>query len=214
MKQRTGGVSMDIAAGVQSTAHAERQRTEESREAPATEALTVSLSEAHSQYSARLEAVAYRILRNRTDAEDVVQKIFIALRSVQFEGRSSLWTYLYRAAVNGSVNVLRSKKRREVAEQRLLDVQRVSHRVLADSHDPESKVLEGEILSEVAKALLQVKPQHRRVLVLRIMHGLSNTEIAEREDLPLATVGTWLRRGRKELRKGMRPLLRELGRDE
>jgi RNA polymerase sigma factor (sigma-70 family) len=75
-------------------------------------------------------------------------------------------------------------------------------------------VLEGEILSEVAKALLQVKPQHRRVLVLRIMHGLSNTEIAEREDLPLATVGTWLRRGREELRKGMRPLLRELGRDE
>ncbi len=154
--------------------------------------------------------MAQRILGNRADAEDVVQRVFVSLRGVCFEGRASLWTYLYRAAVNGSVNVLRSKRRRENAERNLLEHQRLYANPARES--PEARILEGEILAGVAQALLHVKPQHRRVLVLRIMHGLSNTEIAERENLPLATVGTWLRRGREELRRNMRPLLRELGR--
>jgi len=172
-----------------------------------------AVTEAHRSYRQRLEAVAFRILRNRTDAEDVVQKVFIALPGVGFEGRASLWTYLYRSVVNGSVNVLRSKRRREAAEERLAHHQLIDGSAVGrPSSDPEAQVLEGEVLANVAQALLQVRPQHRRVLVLRIMHGLTNTEIAEREGLPLATVGTWLRRGREELRKGLRPMLREMGR--
>ena len=76
-----------------------------------------ALEVAHRHYRRRLESVAYRILRSRADAEDVVQKIFIALRRVSYRGNASLWTYLYRAAVNGSVNVLRAQRRRERAEQ-------------------------------------------------------------------------------------------------
>jgi DNA-directed RNA polymerase specialized sigma24 family protein len=49
--------------------------------------------------------------------------------------------------------------------------------------------------------------------VLRIIHGLTNREIAELEGLPAATVGTWLRRGRDELQRNLRPVLREFGRD-
>jgi DNA-directed RNA polymerase specialized sigma24 family protein len=45
------------------------------------------------------------------------------------------------------------------------------------------------------------------------VHGLTNTEIAEHERIPLATVGTWLRRGREELRRALGPVLRDLGRD-
>lgn len=162
----------------------------------------------HRRYRVRLEAVAQRILGNHADAEDVVQKIFIALRNPTYRGESSLWTYLYRSAVNGAVNVLRSKRRRENAEKRLLERELINSTL---APGPDNTVLEGEIMSAVARALLHVKPQHRRVLTLRIMHGLSNTEIAEREDLPLPTVGTWLRRGREELRRGLRPLMKELG---
>lgn len=171
-----------------------------------------AMEQAHQRYRGRLEAVSYRILRNRADAEDVVQKIFIALRGASYRGTASLWTYLYRSAVNGSVNVLRSKRRKESAEKQLLESQLMTMPLASAPSNPETKVLEGEILAAVAKALLQVKPQHRRVLTLRIMHGLTNTEIAEKEDLPLATVGTWLRRGREELQRGLRPVLREMGR--
>ena len=170
-----------------------------------------ALERAHTRYRARLESVAFRILRNRDDAEDVVQKIFIALGRASYHGKASLWTYLYRAAVNGSVNVLRSKRRRESAERELLQRELLTP-TPSQPLSPESKVLEGEIMAEVARALIYVKPQHRRVLVLRVMHGLTNTEIAERENLPLATVGTWLRRGREELQRGLKPLLRDMER--
>jgi RNA polymerase sigma-70 factor (ECF subfamily) len=167
-----------------------------------------AFEEAHGRYRSRLEAVAYRIVGNHADAEDVVQGVFQALPHAAYRGSASLWSYLYRSAVNASVNLLRSRKRssglqREVMAQAL---------VLGEqgASDPESRVFEAEVLASVAKALLKVKPQHRRVLVLRVNHGLSNTEIAEREGVPLATVGTWLRRGREELRETLRPLLCEM----
>ena len=103
-----------------------------------------------------------------------------------------------------------AKRRRENAERRLL-----LHQLYAPpqgAKSPDSHVLEGEILAGVARALLQVKEQHRRVLVLRIVHGLTNAEIAERENIPPATVGTWLRRGRQELQRALGPMLSELDR--
>ena len=167
---------------------------------------------AHHRYAARLEAVAQRIVGNRADAQDVVQRIFVALGRSRFQGESSLWTYLYRAAINGSVNVLRAARRRQAAERNLHEQELLYGQIRPASANPESKVLEGEILAGIAQALLHVKPQHRRVLLLRIVHGMTNAEIAELEDLPAATVGTWLRRGREELQRNLRPLLRELGR--
>jgi RNA polymerase sigma-70 factor (ECF subfamily) len=167
-----------------------------------------AFEEAHGKYRSRLEAVAYRILGNRSDAEDVVQNVFLALPRAAYRGSASLWSYLYRAAVNTSVNLLRSRKRGRGLQQEVVAQALVLGTPVASS--PDSQVYEAEVLAAVAKALLQVKPQHRRVLVLRINHGLSNTEIAECEGIPLATVGTWLRRGREELREMLQPLLREM----
>ncbi len=169
-----------------------------------------ALAEVHGRYRKRLEGVAYRIVGNRADAEDVVQRVFVALPRAAYAGTASLWSYLYRAAVNGSVNLLRSRKRRMGLEREVLSQSRMTGEVASS---PESQILEGEIMAAVAKALLEVKPQHRSALVLRIHHGLSNVEIAERENVPPATVGTWLRRGREELRAALAPLLRDIERN-
>ena len=168
------------------------------------------LEELHARYRRRLEAVAYRIVGNRADAEDVVQRVFVALPRAAYAGTASLSSYLHRAVVNGSVNLLRARRRRAGLEREMLAQTRMSTR---RDTGPEGRVLEGEILAAVARALLQVKEQHRRALVLRIHHGLSNVEIAEREQVPAATVGTWLRRGREELRRALAPLLRDVGSD-
>ncbi|MBW2242482.1 MAG: RNA polymerase sigma factor [Deltaproteobacteria bacterium] len=168
-----------------------------------------AMAEVHARYRRRLEGVAYRIVGNQADAEDVVQRVFVALPRAAYDGTASLWSYLYRSAVNGSVNLLRSRKRRVGLEREVLSQARMCGDA---SPGPEAQVLEGEILAAVAKALLEVKPQHRRALVLRIHHGLTNVEIAERELVPPATVGTWLRRGREELREALGPLLRDVGR--
>lgn len=170
-----------------------------------------ALTDLHGRYRRPLEAVAFRLLHDHDEAEDVVQRVFEALPQAGFRGHASVWTYLYRAAVNGALSVLRKRRRRELAETELRVRAAFGDVVAAQAGpDPETRVLEGEILSAVASALLHVKPQHRRVLVLRIVWGLSNTEIAEREGVPLPTVGTWLRRGREELRARLGPLLRDL----
>jgi RNA polymerase sigma-70 factor (ECF subfamily) len=148
----------------------------------------------------------------------VVQGIFLRLPKARFRGDANVWTYLYRAAVNASVNVLRSRRRRERVQEELSLSAAPNERERVSlgsppAASPESQVLEGEILSGVARALLAVKPQHRRVLVLRIVHGLSNVDIARHEGIPMATVGTWLRRGRAELAREMGPLLSELEED-
>lgn len=169
-----------------------------------------ALGELHRRYHRRLEGVAYRVLGDASDAEDVVQRIFLALPNAAYRGTATLWTYLYRAALNGAVNVLRARRRREALQERELR-RALAAAATEGTGDPEARVLEGEILGAVAKALLQVKPQHRRALVLRIVWDLSNTQIAEREGVPLATVGTWLRRGREELRAALGPVLGDLG---
>ena len=167
-----------------------------------------ALPELHRRYRRRLEAVAFRVLGNRADAEDVVQRIFLRLPDAAWRGTASLWSYLYRAAVNGAVGVLRARRRREDAEVAL--AARAVFDPGPDAEGPEGRVLEGEILAAVARALLEVRPRHRRVLVLRIVWGLGNREIAEREGIPPATVATWLRRGREELRRALAPVLRDL----
>jgi len=167
-----------------------------------------ALAEANQRYRSRLEAAAFRIVGNHADAEDVVQRVFLALPRAAYRGSASLWSYLYRASVNGSINLLRARKRQQNLRESVFD------EALARSSEtvtPDARVLEGEVLAAVARALIRVKPQHRRVLVLRIHHGLSNKEIAEQEGLPMATVGTWLRRGREELREELGPLLQEIG---
>jgi RNA polymerase sigma-70 factor (ECF subfamily) len=168
-----------------------------------------ALAEANQRYRSRLEAVAYRIVGNHADAEDVVQRVFLALPRAAYRGSASLWSYLYRAAVNGSVNLLRARKRQQNLRESAFS-EALTHG--SEGTTPEARILEGEVLAAVARALVRVKPQHRRVLVLRIHHGLSNKEIAEQEGLPMATVGTWLRRGREELRQELGPLLQEIGR--
>jgi RNA polymerase sigma-70 factor (ECF subfamily) len=167
-----------------------------------------ALEEAYARYRSRLEAVAHRIVGNRSDAEDVVQNVFLALPRASYRGSASLWSYLYRAAINNSVNLLRTRRRSGRLQGEMAARTRVSGAPPAT--DPVSQVLEAEVLAALAKALLQMKPQHRRVLVLRIKHGLSKREIAEREGIPLGTVGTWLYRGREELRERLRSVLREL----
>lgn len=169
-----------------------------------------ALADLHARYRLRLEAAAFRVLRDRDEAEDVVQRVFEALPRVRFRGQASLWTYLYRAAINGAVSALRKRKRRDLAETELRVQACFSEPARDAVGNPEARVLEGEILSAVASALLDVKPQHRRALVLRIVWGLTNSEIAAREGIPLPTVGTWLRRGREELRARLGPLLRDL----
>lgn len=127
----------------------------------------------------------------RQDAADVSQQVFLqAFRKIdQFRGQSKFGTWLYRLAVNESLQHLRKSKRSpsELASDPL------DHRVsVAAQHET------GDLLE---KALGRLEPLLRSVFLLKESEGLSYREIASATNIPEGTVGSRLNRARRQLRE-------------
>ena len=139
------------------------------------------------QHRRKALAIARRIVGDQDEAEDVVQEVFsrLCLNPVRFDGKSAYSTWLYRILVNSSINHLRSKKRR--AKLRTEGQAPLT---------PEELTLGLELKQLFTAALDEVSEQHRQVLVLREVRGLSYPEIAALLDIPEGTVKSALNRGR------------------
>ena len=136
----------------------------------------------------------------RQDAADVSQQVFLqAFKKIdQFRGQSKFKTWLYRLAVNESLQHLRKHKRK--------------HQVL--THDPvderSTNMQRNEAADLLEKALEKLEPLLRSIFLLKETQGLSYREIAEATEIPEGTVGSRLNRARRQLREN----LLELGWEE
>lgn len=158
-------------------------------------------------YSAPIYRLALKMLADASDAEDVLQNTFLkAFQHIKdFEGRSSVSTWLYRIAANEALMFLR-KRRPEV--------------VMSDSGSEDNEnedfsplqftdwccLPEDEFLSSESRAALDEAVQHlpeiqRIVFILRDMEGLSIQETSEALNLSEAAVKTRLLRARLHLRE-------------
>jgi len=140
--------------------------------------------------------LAYRLLRNRLDAEDIVQEAFLAVWRTRstFDARSgSVRTWLLSVVRNRAIDLLRTHKRRPV--DNLDDVPS-----LAD--DSDSAVLATTNLDRERFLCLldELTPRQRSVLELAYYGGLTHSEIAERLQLPLGTVKSRIRLALDRLR--------------
>ena len=132
------------------------------------------------------------------DAADVTQQVFLqAFRKIsQFSGKSQFGTWIYRVAVNESLQYLRKAKRSkmQVLEQEPID----------RSPNGNDNIGNKELLEQ---ALAQLEPDLRSTFLLRETEGLSYDAIATALDIPEGTVGSRLNRARRELKQ----YLTELG---
>jgi RNA polymerase sigma-70 factor (ECF subfamily) len=157
-------------------------------------------------YSPKLYNVALRILRHPQDAEDAVQDALLAaIRKIdQFDGRSSLPTWLYRIAVNASLMALRKRGARRRREEPF-EVPRyedLHSRELADwGADPVHKVLTAEMRQVMEQAIDHLPEKYRVVFVLRDLEGLSTEETSRMLRLTPANVKIRLMRARLFLRE-------------
>jgi RNA polymerase sigma-70 factor (ECF subfamily) len=155
----------------------------------------------------RVFAVAFRILGDRAEAEDIAQEVFVALyhHLPEFRGESRLSTWVYKITRNRCLNRLKFLKRRHVGSHADIDDPTVA-RIVADpdtgarqSRDPSKKLQTAE-LSSLLEGHLRALPEEQRTLViLRDLEDLSYDEIAEITGLPLGTVKSRLHRARAEL---------------
>jgi RNA polymerase sigma-70 factor (ECF subfamily) len=156
------------------------------------------------RYQRRLFVTAYEVLRNREDAEDVVQealtKSFFALSS--FRGGSSLASWLHRIALNIAIDRKRRVKR-QGGETLQFDEQMGSGS-LSDSRDislsnPEMLLRKKEQSERVRAVLDELSDEHRQAIILREFDGLSYEQIAHICGVSVGTVMSRLFYARKRL---------------
>jgi RNA polymerase sigma-70 factor (ECF subfamily) len=146
-----------------------------------------------SQYD-RVFAVCRRLTGNDADAADATQESLIAIvRGLpRFDGRSRLSTWVYRIAVNASLDELRRRGRRpELGLDASLDF--ATDNASAGSSEGVADRL------DIDAALLRLPVEYRAAVVLRDLCGLDYAEIAEALDLPAGTVRSRISRGRAAL---------------
>ena len=160
------------------------------------------------QTSGHIYRVALQILSNEQDAEDVLQETYIkAFRALaNFEGRSTLTTWLYRIAVNEALMALR-KRRPQVFSMEEggpageEDGEMESMEILDWCCMPEGELLSGETRHFLDRAVRQLPANQRVVFVMRDLEGLSIQETAAGLGISENNVKTRLLRARLRLRQ-------------
>jgi RNA polymerase sigma-70 factor (ECF subfamily) len=121
--------------------------------------------------------LCYRFAGNHEDANDLTQDVFIrAYRGLKtFKGQSSLGTWLYRIAVNVSLNKVGVKSRNEPLDP-LLEVS--DERIASADESAADALLRGERAAQVRAAIARLPKKQRATLVLRVYHDLPHEQIA------------------------------------
>ncbi len=150
--------------------------------------------------------LALRMLNDPQEAEDVLQETFLnAYKALpEFQGRSSLSTWLYRIASNASLMRLRKKRPDTVSvdEPLTLDAGDSVPRQLVDwSNLPEDELISNESRHVMDEAVSELPEPLRIVFVLRDLEGLSTAETGEVLGLSEGAVKTRLHRARLKLRE-------------
>jgi RNA polymerase sigma-70 factor (ECF subfamily) len=167
----------------------------------------------YDRYGAVLYAVAYRVVGQRADAEEVVLETFAqAWRDApRFEpGRGSVAAWLTTIARSRALDVVRARARRDRIEtSAAADAPGGAPGMGGLASDPGRELDHRERQRQVGEALATLSPAQRQAIELAFFEGLSHSEIAERLGEPLGTVKTRVRLGMQKLRERLRPFFFE-----
>jgi len=167
------------------------------------------------RYHRRAYALAFGVLRHPDDALDVVQDAFIKAHKYldKFEGNSSFYTWLYRIVMNLAIDHLRKHRRAKPVE---LDEQHLEEGAAAGDDallpkflggNPGRALLDKEIRARIDQALGELSENHRAVLVMRELEGMSYEEMAQAMGCSKGTIMSRLFHARKNMQKRLVDLM-------
>jgi RNA polymerase sigma-70 factor (ECF subfamily) len=161
------------------------------------------------RYQRRVVGVALAVVHNQDDAIELAQETFIrAFENLsKFESRSSFSTWLYRIAANLAIDFWRREGRHVVLHGE--DADNEISRLPSAQGDSFKEVSRSELSERLKKALEQLTPEHRAVILLREVEGLSYDEISDVLQCPRGTVMSRLHYAREHLRG----ILKDIGGD-
>lgn len=168
------------------------------------------------RYQRKVMTVAVGMVGNPEDAMEIVQDTFVKAYEHlnRFKGESSFYTWLFRIAVNRAIDLRRFRKRNPTTgledEFRYPDSDQPYDDFLGDEEertDPVRHAEAHEIGKRVAQAIAELTPDHRAVILLREVEGLSYEEISRVMQCSKGTVMSRLHYARKKLQKKLKDLL-------
>lgn len=160
-----------------------------------------------SRYHHKVYMVVLGLLRNPDDAMEVSQDTFLrAYRKIHsFQGGSSFYTWLYRIAVNISIDYQRRQKRSPLEFRETMDEALEQQHEVAK--DPFTDVHDRQLREKMISAINDLTPEHKAVIVLRTIEGLSYKDIGEILGCSEGTVMSRLHYARKKLQEKLSAFL-------
>lgn len=158
------------------------------------------------RYEKQVYHQALRMVGNPEDAADLTQETFIKVWQglPAFQGDSSFSTWLFRLTSNACIDFIRREKKRK-GDVSLDDEERdLSYAFIDPAATPQQVLEQKELHRAVSQGLGQLSDEHRQILVLREVNGLSYEEIAHILDLSPGTVKSRIARARLSLAKILR----------
>lgn len=162
-----------------------------------------AFSELVSRYRSRIVALALHLTGSESEAEDIAQDVFLKAyqKLAGFEGRSQFFTWVYRMAVNRSLNARRDRKRRR---ETAMDDPRVARAVEIDAAgDPERAAVLRETYTRLVVALDQLPAPMRTTVVLVVLQGFSHAEASVVQGCSVGTIAWRIHEARNKLRAAM-----------
>jgi RNA polymerase sigma-70 factor (ECF subfamily) len=158
-----------------------------------------ALEAIYREHATEVVRAAYRVTGSMSDAEDVLQTVFLRLagRMDAVELGAGAGAYLRRSAINAALDVMRGRRR-----QRAVDLDAEAGPEPADeSADPERRHSGREAGAQVRRALARLNPKAAQVFALRYFEDLGNKEIARLLTMSQTAVAVTLHRTRSRLRE-------------
>ena len=171
-----------------------------------------ALKEIFDKYHKKVYSIAYGVVRQREEALDIVQEVFIKLfRSIKdFRGRSQFYTYLYRMVMNTAIDHTRKAGKQFVSS---LDEEGSFEPADEPEKGPEKILLQKELEEKVKLAMNELPAEQRAALVFRDVEGLSYQEMAEAMGCSIGTVMSRLHYGRKKMQELLKDYVKLRGQD-
>jgi len=168
-----------------------------------------AFAELAQRYQQRIYHTIFGFTKNHLDADDLTQETFMAaFKSLDgFRGQSSFFTWIYRIAVNRTLNHLKKHRREKDREELTDNIQPAEERGSA-SRSPELNSLAGELRQKIEEAIEALPLLYRAPVQLVLFQGLSHGQAARLLRCSENTVSWRMFKARKMMQDRMRPYLK------
>jgi RNA polymerase sigma-70 factor (ECF subfamily) len=169
-----------------------------------------ALKEIFEKYHKKVYRIAYGVVRQREEALDIVQEVFVKLfRSIKnFKGRAHFYTYLYRMVMNTAID-----HKRKAGKQFMSSLDEEGSFQPPDDVEkgPERILLQKELEERVKLAMDKLPSEQKAALIFRDVEGLSYQEMAEAMGCSIGTVMSRLHYGRKRMQESLKDYVKVPG---